>query len=137
MRPCFTWSWPVPNLVYDNPFTVYKLGNAASFRPEWDVPSINEVVSDRVGQAIDEVRDRDHVDDAQKILLLLGAPGYGKTHLFGRIRHRQHRKVQFVFVPQIIDARRPGAHIRWHLVESLFEADPGNLPPLVSLMGQL
>jgi hypothetical protein len=41
-----------------NPFQADRV-EAMSFRPEWDVPSINEGISRRVEAVIGKVRDRD------------------------------------------------------------------------------
>ena len=109
------------SLSYENPFESDRMNDAAGFRPEWDVASLNANVSAWINQTIEAIRQRQTADDRQKIAVLLGAPGLGKTHVFGRIHHQQEERVFFVFVPQIIDARWPGRHIHWHIVESLFQ----------------
>jgi hypothetical protein len=125
------------SVSYENPFELYKLGSAASFRPEWDVPSINKDVSDAINRMLDRVRKQERTDDRQTIPVLLGPAGYGKTHLFGRIRQFQEERLFFVYVPQVIEPERPTAHVRWHVVEALFHAEPGRLPPLAAFLGEL
>jgi DNA segregation ATPase FtsK/SpoIIIE, S-DNA-T family len=127
----------VDKLSYDNPFEADRLGSAASFSLDWDVPEINEHVSTDVGKALDAIHTRDGTDDRAKVRVLLGAPGHGKTHLFGRVRHTQQGKLFFVYVPQLLDTRRPAEHARWHLTEALFAAEPGQHPPLTTFLAAL
>lgn len=123
--------------LLDNPFEADRLNEAANFRPEWDVPSINAGVSGWINQEVESIRRRPATDERRKVAALLGPPGYGKTHLFGRIQHQQEQRVFFVFVPQVINARRPAAHVHWHVVESLFQAEPGPHSRLAGLLARL
>src|SRR5262245_1989358 len=120
-----------------NPFQADRVDDAASFRPEWDVPSVNEGISRRVEEVIEQVRGRAGLDAAQKIPGLLSSPGYGKSHLFGRLGHRHGDDTLFVFLPPIIDARRPAAHVQWHLVETLFQPGVGAVSPLSRALSRL
>ena len=54
--------------------------------------------------------------------MLRGLLGYGKTHLFGRLASKHEDHLLLVFVPQVINARRPERHLHWHIVESLFQS---------------
>jgi hypothetical protein len=121
----------------DNPFEADRLNEASNFRPEWDVASINAGASDWINREVEAIRQRPAADERRKIAALLGSPGYGKTHLFGRIRKQQEEQVFFVFVPQVINARRPAAHVHWHVVESLFQAEPGPHSRLAGLLARL
>jgi energy-coupling factor transporter ATP-binding protein EcfA2 len=53
---------------------------------------------------------------------LVGPSGYGKTHLFGRVLRAQSDRVQFIYVPMTSDPGRvsPADHVRWGVVEALF-----------------
>jgi S-DNA-T family DNA segregation ATPase FtsK/SpoIIIE len=121
----------------ENPFEADRLNEAANFRPEWDVGSSNARVSDWINREVEAIRRQPAADERRKIAVLLGQPGYGKTHLFGRIQHQQEQQVFFVFVPQVLNARRPAAHVHWHVVESLFQAGPGPHSRLAGLLARL
>jgi hypothetical protein len=123
----------VDNRSYDNPFEADRLGDAESYCVEWDVPEINGHISSDVGKSLDVIRSRSGPDDREKVRVLLGQPGYGKTHLFGRVRHDQQGKLFFVYAPQIMDTSRPAEHARWHLTEALFTAGAGQPSPLARL----
>jgi hypothetical protein len=49
-----------------NPFQADRV-EATSFRPEWDVPSVNEGISRRVEEWIGKVRDRDRPEAGRKL----------------------------------------------------------------------
>ena len=76
-------------------------------------------------------------DPGQKISVLLAPPGYGKTHLFGRIAHQIGGEVLFVFVPALMGQIDPLDHIQWFAVESLFRAPTGELSPLARALTRL
>jgi DNA segregation ATPase FtsK/SpoIIIE-like protein len=103
-----------------NPFREARLNTSLDYRPEWDVLAVNEPVSDWLEAGIRGLKGRATPDPGLVIPVLLAPPGYGKTHLFGRIAHRLNQEALFIFVPQVEDVRRPLDHIRWHVVESLF-----------------
>jgi len=115
------------------PLSLDRLNGPDDFVPEWDVPSIASPVTDELLRAIEAVGGRDEPDPATKIHLLLGPPGYGKTHLLGRIGHRlklEGNDALFLFIPAIEDLSRPPEHIRWWVVENLFREPEGGLSPL-------
>ena len=111
----------LPEQPPPNPFGRAVLNGPADFLPEWDVESIGKSATDRLLEAIEATRGSDRVDPDRKIQILLGPPGYGKTHLFGRIAHRLVADVLFIFLPPIEDVRRPLVDIRHHVVMNVFE----------------
>jgi hypothetical protein len=70
------------------------------------------------------------------IAVVTGPPGYGKTHLFGRIEHLVGHEVFFVFVPDFSDETPPLDHIRRYVVESLFDAPAGSSSPLETALAR-
>ncbi|MCS6849686.1 MAG: FtsK/SpoIIIE domain-containing protein [Gemmataceae bacterium] len=121
----------------DNPFRAQRLNAAQDYIPSWDVPSLNEPVSRRLKALIEHLRGRDRPDPTLKIPVLLAPPGYGKTHLFGRLAHQLNQQALFVFVPQLEDIRKPLEHIRWHTVESLFRVVKDEPTPLERLLARI
>src|SRR4051812_24833241 len=102
MNSGFTWSHCVmiaPDRIPPNPFGRGILNRPSDYVPKWDVPSIGKEATDRLLRAIRSMRVEDRVDPDRKIQILLGASGFGKTHLFGRIAHTIGQEVLFVFVP--------------------------------------
>ena len=85
-----------------------------------DVSSIGQNVTDRLLAAIREIDVHESSRTARAIHVLMAPPGYGKTHLFGRIARQLDRSVLFVFIPAIEDTQRPLHHVRWWTVEGLF-----------------
>src|SRR6516162_1673958 len=118
MRLSSTWSPPMHNSP-SNPFREFRANSTLDYQPEWDVPSVNEQVSDWLESTIRNLNVRREPDPGLLIPILLSPQGYGKTHLFGRIAHRLGHEALFVFIPQVEDVRKPLDHIRWHTVESL------------------
>jgi S-DNA-T family DNA segregation ATPase FtsK/SpoIIIE len=108
-----------------NPFLESRLNTGSDYRPEWDVPELNRSITDYLAEKIRQVKGRVQPDPGQMISVLLSPPGYGKTHLFGRIGHNLGDEVLFVFVPAFEDVSRPLDHIRWHVVEALFRQTAG------------
>ena len=109
-----------------NPFRESRLGLSQDYRPEWDVLELNRPITDGLARQIREAAGRRQPDPGQLISVLLSAPGYGKTHLFGRIGHQLADEVFFVFVPAFEDVSRPLHHIRRHAVDALFRNRPGH-----------
>jgi hypothetical protein len=120
-----------------NPFREFRANSTLDYQPEWDVPSVNEQVSDWLESTIRNLNVRREPDPGLLIPILLSPQGYGKTHLFGRIAHRLGHEALFVFIPQVEDVRKPLDHIRWHTVESLFRARPGEHPVLARILARL
>src|SRR5262245_44411743 len=104
----------VPVQAPPNPFGRGVLNGPADYVADWDVPSIGREPSERLLAAIKAIDGPARVNPDAKIQVLLGPPGYGKTHLFGRLAHRLGSRVFFVFVPPFQDLHRPLAHIRHH-----------------------
>jgi hypothetical protein len=80
---------------------------------------------------------RSEPDPGQLIPILLSSPGYGKSHLFGRIGHQLANEVFFVFVPAFEDVNRPLHHIRRHAVDSLFRSRGGQPAPVARALARL
>jgi hypothetical protein len=114
----------------DHPFASDRLNGVAEFRPGWDISSFGMEASDALNKEVDAVRDRPLPHGGRKIHALIGPSGYGKTHLFGRVLHAQQGRVQFVYVPMTSDPSRvpPADHVRWGVVETLFNPQGGIAP---------
>ncbi len=121
-----------------NPFGREVLNNPRDFVPEWDVPSHGR---EATASLLAAIRGMDagalEVDPNRKIRVLLGPPGYGKTHLFGRLAHALGREVVNVFVPPIQDIRRPLHHIRHHVVMCVFDVPVGGRSPIAEALAAL
>ncbi|HYT92178.1 MAG TPA: FtsK/SpoIIIE domain-containing protein [Gemmataceae bacterium] len=122
---------------FNNPFSEGRLNTGTDFRPEWDVPELNRSISDNLAKLARAVKGRVQPDPGQMVQVLLGPPGYGKSHLFGRIGHHLDEEVLFVFVPAFEDISRPLQHIRSHVVESLFRERGGRPPVLHRALARL
>jgi hypothetical protein len=120
-----------------NPFHEARIGQAQDYRPEWDVPVLNRHITDTVTKQIREVAGRSEPDPGALISILLSAPGYGKSHLFGRIGHQLANEVFFVFVPAFEDVNRSLHHIRRHAVDSLFRSRSGQASPVALALARL
>lgn len=115
-----------------NPFRESRLNDSGNYRPEWDVPELNAAVSNWLVEEVRRLAGRDRPDPGQMIAVITGPPGYGKTHLFGRIEHQVGRDVFFVFVPAFEPETPPLDHIRRHVVAALFRK-VGDAPSPVEL----
>ena len=120
-------------LQVEHPFTFDRLNGPDDFREEWDVPSLGKQFTDALSRDIDRVRTRPRPDPERKIHLFAGQAGYGKTHLFGRVRLQQADRVQFVFVPAPKGTAEIHALAVWPLVETLFVSRDGFAPVRVHL----
>ena len=107
-------------LIPPNPFHESRLNHSDDYHPEWDVLDLNAKVSNWLVNEVRNLLGRDKPDPGQMIAVLIGPPGYGKTHLFGRIAHQVGRDVFFVFVPAFDPETPPLDHIRRHVVAALF-----------------
>ena len=112
-------------LLSDNPFSESRLNAGSDFRPDWDVIDLNRLIADDLVKQIRAVKGHVKPDPSQMIRVLLAPPGYGKTHLFGRIGHELDGEVLFSFVPAFEDVTRPLQQIRSHVVENLFRERSG------------
>jgi DNA segregation ATPase FtsK/SpoIIIE, S-DNA-T family len=123
--------------LFSNPFADDRLPGASAYSPALDVPSFNQAVSDTLLGVIQRASRTRTVEARRKIYILKAGPGYGKTHLMGRIGYRCEDRALFVFVPQVEEHGSPVKHIHWHLVDSLFRAPPGQPPQLHRLLAHL
>jgi len=117
-------------MSFENPFRESRLNDSRDYRPEWDVPELNQVVTNWLVEEVRRLRGRKQPDPGQMIAVVTGPPGYGKTHLFGRVKHLIGHEVFFTFVPAFAQETPPLDHIRRHVVEALFEAPEGGHSPL-------
>jgi len=126
----------LPDQAPPNPFGRAVLNGPADFLPEWDVESIAKPATDRLLEAIEEARGSIRVDPNRRIHVMLGPPGYGKTHLFGRIARKLKGGVLNVFVPPIEDVSRPLSHVCHHVVLAIFKRVDGR-SPVEAALGRL
>jgi hypothetical protein len=103
-----------------NPFQTERLYHFSDFRPDWDVPSLHVSASNSILDQIRRPRSADRPDPEQKVQVLLGSPGIGKTHLLARLAHSLGDEALVVDVPAFEDATSPLEHVRWQVVEALF-----------------
>jgi hypothetical protein len=115
-------------LQVEHPFTMDRLNGPDDYCEEWDVPSLGKTFTDAMSRDIDRVRARPDPEPERKVHLFAGQAGYGKTHLFGRMRHQQADRVQFVFIPAPKDASNVHGIAIWPLIETLFVARDGSAP---------
>jgi len=107
-----------------NPFHDDVVYDPTMYRPEWDVPSLNQHVVEGLKAAIGGVSD----GDDRKFRILLGQPGCGKTHLFGRVAYELENDVFCVFVGPLEDPFHAEDQVRRQLVETLFRPGSGGQP---------
>ncbi len=107
-------------MIPPNPFRESRLNSGQDYRPEWDVLELNATISNWLTDEVRRLVGRSQPDPGQMIAVMTGPPGYGKTHLFGRIEHQVGRDVFFVFVPAFEPETPPLDHIRRHVVAALF-----------------
>jgi S-DNA-T family DNA segregation ATPase FtsK/SpoIIIE len=120
-----------------NPFTDDRLTGAFAFNPALDVPSVHQRATEWLEEAIRRAQNLDTPDGTVKIGILQATPGFGKTHVLGRVGHRLGPNGLFVFVPQMEEYGSPANHIQWHILDRLFRATPGQTPILLQLLAQL
>lgn len=124
----------MPTPRTDDPFATDRLNGVGDFHPEWDVPALGRTFTDDFSAAIDEVRAHPEVNPRRKVHAFIGQAGYGKTHLFGRLQHRQRDRVYLAFLaaPPGLDAsdkqRQLETALRWRLVEALLYATDAVAP---------
>jgi len=126
----------LPDQAPPNPFGRAVLNGPADFQPEWDVESIARPATDRLLEAIEGARGSIGVDPNRRIHVMLGPPGYGKTHLFGRLARKLKGGVLNVFVPPIEDVSRPLSHVCHHAVLAIFKRVDGR-SPVEAALGRL
>ena len=119
-----------------NPFAASHLGTDRDYHPAWDVPDMNESTSRWLVETVRSLRGLQEPSPATKIAAINGSPGYGKTHLFGRVAHMVQQDVFFAFVPGFEPKTEPIEHIRWYVVESLFRRAADGFSPLERAMAE-
>src|SRR4051794_36044334 len=82
------WRPPVSSPSLPNPFTDDRLTAADVFNSNLDVVSLHHQASAWLEQAIQRATQIDQPDGKAKIAVLLSTPGFGKTHVVGRVGHR-------------------------------------------------
>lgn len=122
--------------LFDDPFAVTRVNGPIDFLPEWDVPSVGRNVTDAILTDVERVRKNPAVDPARHIHLLLGQPGYGKSHLFARLQHSLEERAQFVLVSAPKRVTRLAFHAAWQVVETLFQSD-GDVAPIRNHLAKL
>jgi hypothetical protein len=127
----------VSSPLLPNPFSDDRLTAADVFNPALDVASVHQQASDWLEQAIKRATELQKPDGKAKIAILRSSPGFGKTHIMGRVGHRCGDKGLFVFVPQMEEHGSPVKHIHWHILKRLFDSPPGQRPLLHSLLARL
>jgi hypothetical protein len=120
-----------------NPCSDDRLTEAHAFNPALDVISVHQQASTWLEQAIERATHVEKPDGHAKIAILRSTPGFGKTHVMGRVGHRCGEQALFVFVPQMEEHGSPVQHIHWHILRTLFDAPPGQRPLLHSLLARL
>jgi hypothetical protein len=120
----------------EQPFGLNRVNGPADFDPGWDVPSVGRAATAALSKDIAAVRARPEPDPARRIHLFRGAPGYGKTHLFGRAGHEQGERVRFVSVPSPPGGAEPPGRAAWVVAETLFHS-PGTVAPVRAHLARL
>lgn len=104
-----------------------------------DLPSLNAAASDAIEDCIQRVREtarREPLALRSTSLVVLGAPGAGKTHLFSRLRRRLGPRAVFVLVRPLVHAEMTPRYLLAELVNQLARATYG-LPQVNALVGSL
>jgi DNA segregation ATPase FtsK/SpoIIIE-like protein len=120
-----------------NPFTDYRLAGADDYNSSLDVPSVHERASTWLEKAVTRATKLHKVDGTAKIAILQASPGYGKTHIMGRVGHKCRERGLFVFVPQMEEHGSPVKHLHWHILKTLFDAPAGKQTALSKLLARL
>jgi DNA segregation ATPase FtsK/SpoIIIE, S-DNA-T family len=126
----------VSSPLLPNPFDNDRLTEAGVFDPALDVTSVHQQASTWLEQAIERAAQLDKPDGKAKIAILQSTPGFGKTHVVGRVGHRCGNGL-LVFVPQMEEHGSSVKHVHWHVLNRLFGAPSGQRPLLHSLLARL
>ena len=121
----------------ENPFRENRLNVSRDFRADWDIPELNQGLTDWLVAEVGRLRGKKTADPGQMIVTFTGPAGYGKTHLFGRIENRIGHEVFFAFIPAFDAQAPPLDHLRRHVVAALFEPRPGGHSPLEGGLSRL
>jgi hypothetical protein len=120
-----------------NPFRDDRLSGAELFKPELDVASVHRAASSWLEQATLRAAQLEQPDGQSKIAILRSTPGFGKTHVLGRVGHHCDDKALFVFVRQMEEHGSPTKHVHWHILDRLFGTLPGQRPLLHNILARL
>ncbi len=93
-----------------------------------DVEDLNANASDAIVRAITMVRERARDREADlrtTSLLVLGAPGAGKTHLFARLRHKVGPRAVFVHIRPLLGAEMTPRYVLGEITKQLAYVNAG------------
>jgi len=123
-------------VAFANPFEEDRLDGVSDFRGIWDVPSLHKTSSEWLTSQVSRVKHHPERAVDRKIAVMLGPPGFGKTHVFARVADQLRQQVLFAFVPQVPEQQltSPTGHICWHVVEALFNPPPNGRAAVDLLM---
>ncbi|WP_324715858.1 DNA translocase FtsK [Carboxydochorda subterranea] len=102
-------------LTGPDPFERRTVASAWEAPLEADVASIHAAETERLLQLVEAVR----ADRRTRSVMVVGQPGFGKTHLLGRLKARLRMPALFVYVTAFSDPERPYRHLIRQLVTSL------------------
>ncbi|MCE9532768.1 MAG: hypothetical protein K8T89_16855 [Planctomycetes bacterium] len=122
----------------ENPFASSRANDADDYQLAWDIESHGVQASNVIISAVQQVRKSPAPNGFRKIIVLKAGSGLGKTQIFARVKHKCAADIHLVYVPMTIDPNQHSTndHIRWKIVDSLFDNKSG-FAPLRILMAQL
>lgn len=121
-------------LTGPDPFERRAAASAWEVRREADVESIHAAETRRLLELVEAVR----ADGRTRAVMVTGQPGFGKTHLLGRLKARLPMPALFVYVTAFADPERPYRHLLRQLVASLEqELVPESGRQLQAVLGEL
>lgn len=104
-----------------------------------DLASLNASASDAIEEAIVKLRTTARTEPRalrSTSLIVLGAPGAGKTHLFSRLRRRLGPRAIFVHIRPLVHAELTPRFVLTEIVQQLAHSTQ-NLPQISALVGSL
>lgn len=104
-----------------------------------DLASLNASASDAIEDAIVKLRTTARSEPRalrSTSLIVLGAPGAGKTHLFSRLRRRLGPRAVFVHIRPLVHAELTPRFVLTEIVQQLAHSTQG-LPQISALVGSL
>ncbi len=131
-------------IALENPFANSRQNDADDYEANWDVQSYGAQESAAIIDAIGQIRKNPNPNGARRIIVLKAASGYGKSHLFARVKSQCAADVDFAYVPLTNDPNLVALddHVRWKLVSWIFsnqseKFSPLRIAPLRLLMAKL